>query len=186
MRLLPGPNPLARAGDRLVGALFGLVWVVAAIGMPVAGAVGTRTHDRLSDLSDQQTATTVPARAVLLADSPTSDSSTIGAGHERTPVPATWRAPDGTPRRGEVEAGNDLAAGAAVPVWLNQSGEPVPEPLTSGDALLGAAGAGLGTWLALVATATGCGATAHVVVRRAHLRAWEREWARVEPSWRGG
>ncbi|ATE53977.1 Rv1733c family protein [Actinosynnema pretiosum] len=184
MRLLPGPNPLARAGDRLVGALFGLVWVVAAIGMPVAGAVGTRTHTHLSDLSDHQLSTTTPAQAVLLADSPHSDSSTIGAGDERTQVPATWQTQDGTLRTGKVEAANDLTAGTTVPIWLNDEGTPTPKPLTSGEALLGAAGAALGTWLALVATATTCGATAHIAVHRAHLRAWEREWALVEPSWR--
>jgi hypothetical protein len=77
-----------------------------------------------------------------------------------------------------------MRAGQSVPVWTDEAGQFAPAPSPPDEirvqgqvvALIAAL-----IWLMVVAVA-GRGARALLEARR--LRAWGREWERVEPFWR--
>lgn len=65
---------------------------------------------------------------------------------------------------------------AKVPVWLDESGNPVAAPLTGLDARLIGFGTGVGLWLAfsvVVLAGYGCG---RVLLDRARWARWQEEW----------
>jgi hypothetical protein len=100
-------------------------------------------------------------------------------------VRATWTGPDGVVVTGQVPVRDRHPAGAEVRIWLDARGHVTSAPMDQGAAV--AVG-----WIRGVLAAL-CGwsllALAWVGVRRAisarNAAAWERGWARVEPSWSG-
>jgi hypothetical protein len=182
--LRPAGNPLARGADRLEGAAVLLSVLLALVLVPVMLTVGSLTYGSLDERSEQQASAGRETVAVLTKDASPITASTRGDISADDPdVPARWQMPDGTVRTGVVQASNGLKAGAEVSVWLDESGQPMAPPLSTADAVMtGVVTALFGWCVAVGLLALACWAL-HRALDRRRYRAWQTEWARVEPEW---
>src|SRR5205807_137739 len=94
-----------------------------------------------------------------------------------------WHTRAGTVRTGTVAVPAGSKAGAAVPVWLDQTGRPVDPPLTADQAywrgVVTVVVLLIGTFVLL---AIGC-RVARLVFDRRRLAEWAADWCAVEPRW---
>jgi hypothetical protein len=98
-------------------------------------------------------------------------------------MPATWVDRWGMDHTGLVAAPQGFAKGSTLTIWIDRSGASVPEPKTSGDALVLA---GIVTGLVfsggVVALAVLWAVLRHVLMAY-NCAAWEQEWKAVAPLW---
>jgi hypothetical protein len=182
--LWPAGNPLARGVDRVEGTVLLLAVLLALVLVPVMLTFGSLTYESLAERSEQQSGSRYQTVAVLTRDAPEPSTGMYGEVISGTSkVPARWQLSDGTTRTGRVETDDGLKAGAEVPIWLDESGEPVDPPLSTVDIVGAGVLVAVFGWLTavgLLAFACGC---LHHVLGRHRYRAWQAEWARVEPDW---
>lgn len=179
-----GRNRLARAGDRVEGAVLVTAITVVLLGLPIAAAVGSEVYTAESAVSVEQQRTRHRAVATLLEDTPSSPAGTgLGVGAQAPRVPATWQASDGTTRRGDVVANHDVKAGSTVKIWVDDSGAKVDPPMTSEGAVITAVAVAVGLWVALICLMVSLYLMITLVHKRMRLRQWAAEWAEVEPKW---
>jgi hypothetical protein len=95
---------------------------------------------------------------------------------------ASWKAPDGTRRTGLVVATVDTAAGAWVPVWVDERGALTTAPLRRSPATH-AAGIAVITVLLLAAALAAVWLCCRRLLDRRRLRTWSDEWLEVGPRW---
>jgi hypothetical protein len=161
-----------------------LLCALGVVAMVLAGLVGTAAHGTVSTRAYQEAADR--SRAVVTVVQPAEVTGTTdGMGPGTRHAAATWTAPDGTPRSGEVTIPMSAKAGSAVPVWVDRSGAPVPPPTSPRAGLLvGVVAAG---WVAVAEVLLLLAAWR--LVRRWTARRndadWARRWAEVEPEWSG-
>jgi hypothetical protein len=183
-------NPLCRAIDRreawvALGALLLLV-----VGAPAAGwAGGTVAAASLQRSVRAQLAERHPVDAVVVGLLPGRErfAGDPEGGFERAArarVMASWQAPDGSPRTGEVAtASRPGPPGARLRIWTDAAGQPVPPPMDGRTARTHAALGGIGTFL-LAAGCVEAGRRRVVerLVRQRYARL-DREWASAGPDW---
>lgn len=152
--------------------------------LPVMLTLGSVTYTGLAERSAQQEKTRHETVAVLVEDAPVATVGVQGTVIKgRSEVLAGWQLPDGDSRTGLVSVEDGLKAGAEVPVWLDRSGNAVDPPLSSSDAAVTGVLVAVCGWLAVAGLfAVVCGGL-HRAFNRRRYRAWENEWARVEPEW---
>jgi hypothetical protein len=101
-------------------------------------------------------------------------------------APATWNAPDGTPRTGTVPVLGSQPAGATVPIWTDRStGAVAPPPVDTLQAGVTAVVGALLVLLVGVLVLLGLRAVVHARCAARNHAAWAREWERYEPLWSG-
>jgi len=176
-------NELRRRVDR--ARVWGTVAavLVVLIGAPIlARPVMGMVHDSAARTAYAQAQHRHRVVAVLPQGASPSASMAM-MGNPTVRVPARWRAPDGSLRRGTVPMADDVRPGGTAPVWVDDRGDPATKPLTAsqvrGQTVMGGIGAGFGL-LTLV------GFPLLVFRRRLDHRAyerWEIEWAIMEPRW---
>ncbi|MGW1156065.1 Rv1733c family protein [Streptomyces rubiginosohelvolus] len=183
-------NPLRRATDRreawvALGALLLLV-----VGAPAAGlAGGSIADDALQQSVRAQHQERHPVDAVVVGRAPGRERY-VGdpeGGSERAAriwVVASWQAPDGSRRTGEVAtASRSGAPGSPLRIWTDAAGLPVAPPMDGRAARSHAVLAGIGTFL----LAAGCvEAGRRVVVGRMVRQRYarlDREWAAAGTDW---
>jgi hypothetical protein len=122
-------------------------------------------------------------QAVLLAG--TGDRGSDGY---KIGVPATWAAPDGTPRGGRIVAPPGTLADRTVTLWVDASGQPAGMPPQAADVIGRAIVTAI--FIAVIAAAAAgsvllCAAVlARWLLLRRRLAAWDAEWRAVGPRWR--
>ena len=180
--LWPDRNPLRRTSDRLAAAIVGMTLLVFLVGAPIAVlAAGRWAGAAALQVARSQHASWRQVPAVLLANAP--GSVDVGYGGVSLPeVRARWTAPDGTARRGYVEAASGTRAGSTVLIWVNRAwltGPPLRHDQVTGQKVLAMVIApfALGGFL-LGAAALGLQA-----LDRRRLDAWGAEWRGVGPRW---
>lgn len=180
----PGGNPVARGVDRAEGTVVVVFVLLALVLVPVMLTLGSVTYSNLAERGAQQAATRHEAVAVLTEDAPVTSVSSPGEGVGMSlKVVARWQLPDGTFRTGPVEAKAGMKAGAEVPVWLDRFGTPVDPPVSTVDAVLSGVLVAASGWLVITGLfALFCWGL-HRALDRRRYRAWDAEWARVEPDW---
>ncbi|MGW1518966.1 Rv1733c family protein [Streptomyces sp. NPDC002287] len=177
-------NPLRRDADRTRSRLhtcFALACLLAVIcGTLVGRAVwhdAGRAAEETARHRHSATATTT-AGAGYAATGP--------AGSEPLSVaPATWRYPAGTAHEQTVPVPAGTRKGDTVHVWVDDHGDAAPAPPTTSDTALNAVGHGAGVLGGLALTAGVLVRTRLRSVDARSARAWESEWADVEPQWSG-
>ncbi|WP_439680864.1 Rv1733c family protein [Embleya sp. MST-111070] len=96
-----------------------------------------------------------------------------------------WVAADGTTHTGVAQVPPGGAAGDTAGIWLDAEGRPTTPPPSHGAIVVDGITAGMLVFaLAFMVTAGAFGAE-HLLTSRRRARAWEREWAVVEPNWTG-
>jgi hypothetical protein len=185
-RLWPHGNPLARAADRVEAAALLILVLVGLVMTPLAAASGSEAYANQRAVTEQQNRNRQPTTAVLLADPPPLSVTSPGrVVHGRTPAQARWSLPDGSVRTGQVQADDWLRAGAELPIWIDQSGNPVDRPATADTAIVAGLRAALTSWLAVMAVLAAGFAALCLLLSRSRKAGWHREWASVEPAWTG-
>jgi len=174
-------NPLRRASDRVegIGALLAILLVLAAV--PVTVLIGMHIAAERADAAARARADRRPATAVLLADAPAAvgaDGMDSTAGTAQ--VPARWHVAGAT-RTGTVAASPGLHRGTRVPVWLDRRGHPVSAPPTQSQVAMSSVGTGLGLLFAILAGVGVGWLVLRLILDRARLAAWERDWRRFNP-----
>lgn len=176
-------NPLRRRSDRvecalrLMALLSFMVAVIAGIGM------GVRAYEQGVRTEQEERRARYQTDAVLVQDLAPPGVAPVGGvlpGQAR----AEWKAPDGTPREGTVEADPARRPGDTIKIWIDHRGEPVGPPQDRGTTTVGAISSGLAAPLLTAATATFVLVTTRIINQRRAARRWEAEWTIVEPSWR--
>lgn len=184
-RVHPGRNPLARRSDRIEGVVLLVVVLGLIIALPLAFFAGGATYREQAAISEQQHATRQLVTATLLeaapAPRPAIDSSLADNGSPG--VRARWTAPDGSARTGTVPAAPGSAAGARVPVWLTESGDPGPAPLNSTEITTTGIVAGAFFWLASASVLVTGYWLARLILDRRRGSRWDHEWAAARQKW---
>lgn len=179
----PDHNPLRRTCDRVEAAIVAAALVLFLAGAPLLALFAYHWAESAAlGVQHRQQASWHRVSAVLVADArPAVDIGYGGvAGSE---VPARWRAPDGTTRTGVVPAPAAARTGAAVRIWVDQSGAQTGPPLraqqATGQAVLASVLApfALGTVLLCAAS------LAVYVLDRRRLAAWAADWRATGPRW---
>ncbi|MFD5432976.1 hypothetical protein ACFWJ4_12520 [Kitasatospora sp. NPDC127067] len=170
-------RPLDRAYSRVVAGAVLMVLVsfaLAAVAAVLVYRAGTYDAQWVAHRRHVVTAvTTGPARP--------DDPRAISAGEH---APAWWTYPVG-PGAGYVPVPDGTATGTAVPVGLNDAGQPIGAPKSNGLIISNAVLVGFGAVSVL-----GLGVEGGFVVCRRRLdrraeRGWESGWDQVEPRWSG-
>lgn len=165
-----GRNPLVRVSDRLEAFAVVGVLVLALIAIPVSAHAGNQTYDSRMQMAAEQAQTRHTVEAVVVEGSTGMPADFDSAAY----VQVEWR--EGTmTRTAQVVSPETVKAGAALTIWLDESGKVVSAPLTPVDAKVSALGVAWTIWI----TAVVFSILAALIVRRgldrARARAWERE-----------
>jgi hypothetical protein len=173
----PVCRPLDRAYSRLVAGLA--LAVLATLVVAAAAALlvyRAETHTAQQTARHRHTVTAVTTGPALW-DNPR-------AGGVREYAPARWTYPVG-PGNGSVPVPEGTLAGTAVPVGLNDAGQPIGAPRPADLILSDAVLVGFGTVTLLGFGVEGAFALRrHALERRAEA-SWEAAWEQVEPRWSG-
>ncbi|MGW0161062.1 Rv1733c family protein [Mycobacterium sp. NPDC003323] len=168
-RSVAGLNPLIRRSDRIEAAAAVLMAVLVIGAVPFVAAVGTAAHDGLSHEFATQRQTRQQVNATVSSDSRES--------------PQLYDAPFVTEIRWEFSGvihrdtirSERLVAKDHLTVWVDEHGARTLRPASSADAVVQAAVAAVGLWIAVLGPA----ATAWLLLKnrlnRARQRAWDRE-----------
>ncbi|REF38108.1 Rv1733c family protein [Thermasporomyces composti] len=185
-RLAWSRNPLYRTTDRLEGLLLLLTILAAILAVPVAVAVGQRTHEEGMRTTRAQIATGRWEKARLLEAAPSTVTSLPDTPTDLTALArATWRGPDGTMREGQVPVRPGTPAGATVRTWIDSSGRATQPPLTASQVSDRAVATGLTTWLAIELGVVVVYIFLRWLLDRRRLASWRSEWEQVAPRWTG-
>lgn len=185
MTVIPRRNPLTRGVDLLQGTCAALAVVVALVLVPIMLTVGSLTYDDMAAKGAEQAGTRYETVATLLEDAPNPVLGAHGDVQVGSPrVRAEWQTREGFTHKGQVSADSGMKDGEQVAVWLDEDGLPTDAPVSNSDAVAAGVLVAASGWLAA------CGFLALAffgfrwILDRHRYRAWQLEWARVEPEWR--
>jgi hypothetical protein len=176
-------NPLRRRSDRAETVIGIWLLVACAAAVPftargaAAGARALAEHARVTALATRHevAATTLapPAPASAATDALTSPAW----------ARATWTAPDGRRRTGQIQVPAGTRAGTPERIWVTGHGDPaapaLPLPVI---ARLGGRAA-FAAVLALILLFLAAAAAVRRVISRQRLAAWDADWAVTGPRW---
>ncbi|MBO0806146.1 MAG: hypothetical protein J2P25_24120 [Nocardiopsaceae bacterium] len=162
---------LLLAGTISAAAAVAPFAIPAASGAVHAVAAGTQATERASRHR---------VNAVLLQGASDSGGYSQNA---RVPTMATWRAPDGATRTGDVSAPAGTPKGGSVRVWTDSAGHLTSAPLTNSEIagqadLAGVAAAGGLAMLVLYEMLI-----VRLILDRRRMAEWDADWALTEPTW---
>lgn len=169
LRYLGTKNPLVRGSDRLEAMTWLMLITVVLLAMPIAGAVGTATHDSLT----RQYAADRASRQEIVATA-TGDSIVSPDPYAEpfvTPIRWTYA---GKERTAEMRSSR-MSAGDTVTIWVDASGGLTTRPPTERNAATAAVLAGFGLWFTIVGIAATVGTMVHLRLDRSRQAAWDRE-----------
>ncbi|MFJ3974422.1 hypothetical protein [Streptomyces sp. NPDC090021] len=179
-----GANPLRRDVDRTrtrMHAAFALTCLLALVaGFAVGRAAWTDGHHAAVDVARHRhvvTATTVGETAHRTEDRPSSRTVTVAT--------ATWHYPAQRPHTETIPVPAGTRKGDTVRVWIDDSGRTADAPPGRADIALNAVALGAAAVAGIVLGGGGLVAVRLRMVDARSARAWESEWAGVEPLWSG-
>jgi len=176
-------NPLRRPSDR-AETLVGIWLLVAfAVAAPlVAHAAATRAYTAAQHARSVALVTRHQVTAVTLQKAP-SEISTPYALITTSWVNASWTAPDGHQRTGEIRVADNTPKGASERIWVTASGDVTPPPLSESVFASIANMVALGSILVLVVLYLATRITMGYLLNRRRMAAWESDWKTTEPRW---
>lgn len=184
-------NPLRRPTDLFEAwVAFAALVCVLLVAPAVGCAAGLKVDGTLQRAAREQRHERylVPAVVVSPAPGPVAGAATDPAAQrqapERTPIVASWTAPDGSSHQGTVPAAEEPPRpGDRFRIWTDIKGRLVGQPLDPSAASFHAGVAGLAAALTAAALAE---TVRRLVVRRLMHRRYirlDRAWAAAGPDW---
>ncbi|WP_443734638.1 Rv1733c family protein [Streptomyces flavotricini] len=179
-----GANPLRRDADRTrtrMRAAFALICLLAVVvGFALGRAAwtdGHRTAENIARHRHTVTATTVGETGYRAGDQPSSRPVTVAS--------ATWHYPAQRSHTETIPVPAGTRNGDTVRVWVDENGSVAAAPPGQADIALNAVGIGTGALAGIVLAGGALVAVRLRVLDARSARAWESEWAGVEPLWSG-
>lgn len=174
-------SPLRRSTDRVEAwVTAGAAVLVLCAALLAAVGLYQRALTEAATKAARQTSVT----AVLLTDAaaPPGDTSEQGGAGQATAV-ARWPLPSGQQRTAPLWVYPDRHAGDRISIWIDQRGNRVDPPKTSGTLIADAVGYGIlfltGGWVLLgLLWGIAC-----CVLDRINAARWDLDWARTGPGW---
>lgn len=160
-------GPLRRRSDRAQKTLFAASILMACLAIPVAADTAGPLH------TSQQT------YAVLAQDVRAQVSYGDYGTADTTKAKATWQAPDGTARSGEVEITGSGSVGQRIPIWTDADGTPVGDTDRSTQWFGWALKLGFAALAWLVGVLVVYLLVAWLLFQR-RISSWDKEWARAD------
>jgi hypothetical protein len=183
-RVHPGRNPVARPWDRIEGAMLIAVLLGMVLAFPLAVVLGSQAHTGQLALSAQQRVERHPATATLMADAPpavvTGEGQPVDSSAQD--VPARWTV-NGAERIGTISGRPGDRAGSPVSIWLTNSGDLAPPPISTSDAVVNGVLTGVFVWLAAAILLSALYWIARWYLDRQRAGQWEREWVLISRHW---
>ncbi len=175
-------NPLRRRTDKIAVCLGAGLLAAFLSGAPLLSIAAAGWAGHAAAVEQRAQRDWQQVSAVLLRNAPATGPF-AGSLYGGAWVPATWTAPDGRTRNGEVDVTTGLAAGQTVPIWVTMAGLPAGPPLTH-DAVVArsALAAAVAPIVLAITLAFLVGVTRWVIDRR-RLAGWDAAWALVGPQW---
>jgi hypothetical protein len=175
-------NPLRRRTDKIAVCLGAGLLVAFLGGAPLLSMAAASWAGHVAAAEQRAERDWRQVSAVLMRSAPAPDpfaDSLYGGAW----VPATWTAPDGRTRNGQVNVMTGLPAGAAVPIWVTPTGLPAGPPLTHGAVVARSALAAVVAPMALAMVAAFLVCVTRWALDRRRLANWDATWALVGPQW---
>jgi hypothetical protein len=168
--------------DKVETLVVGGSLVAAIIGAPFAAHLAAEVcHASATSARQAQLASRHEVPAVVVQS--TSGEPTGYTLQSQVLVKATWTAPSGTPRTGEVLATPGDPVGTKVSTWTDAAGNVTTAPLTvsqvAGQSDLAATGAVASIGLLFLFETL----IVHQVLTRRRIAAWDDDWAVTAPEW---
>ena len=180
----PAPEPadrLRRTASRWEDALSVGLGLLVAIGLLVTWMAGAAAHGSVTERGAAEAAERTAVPAVV-----TERATSIGdpqSGQQALTV--SWTGPDGSARTGSTSLPGLYDVGDRITVWTGPDGELTTPPSTGADAITVAVAAGFLTVVVWAVALAGLGHLGFRWTGRRFARAWELDWAAVEPRWSG-
>jgi hypothetical protein len=166
-----GRNPLVRVSDRIESAVTLIAVVVVMLAIPIAAAIETAEHDRLSSRYAENNA------SLSQVDATVADTAVL---HRIRPDEFAYATPvhwvfDGTDHSGTVDRQTRLHTGDSVSVWIDETGSMSSGPVPAGRATRDAVTVAVAFWALIAggAASIACLVQWRLNVSRAHR--WNRE-----------
>lgn len=169
LRRLTARNPLVRVADRFEAFALLAVGAVMILTVPVAGAVGTATHDRLSETFAAQRLVRQDVNATAVADS-REDPEPYQTLYLTT---VTWTY-NGVTHEDDVRT-HRIDAGDTVVISVDGAGNRTARVPTDDDAAAQAVLAALGLWCAVVTAAVALWLLLRMRLNHLRSTAWDRD-----------
>lgn len=182
-RWWPDRNPLRRRWDRVEAAVVAVLIAAFLAGAPLAAimagawASGAARH---AQQSQQAALRQVPAVLVVAAPDPANAGYTADVVAQAR---ATWTAPDGLHRAGDVLVTPGTRAGSRVKVWVNQAGQLTGPPLLNHQVTEQAVLAAVAAAALLGMLLAAAGLVVHRVLDVRRMAAWDDGWQAAGPRW---
>ncbi|MEU3250546.1 hypothetical protein [Streptomyces sp. NPDC006997] len=176
-------NPLRRRSDRAEAWFVLTVWACALLGGVLSGwAAQTATSDSLAASRSAALRVQAVVTEIPLADP---ENGTVVESYGKGAwAKVRWTDGDGTTRNGAAWIDAGVAVGTSVPVWTDDRGKLIPEPVDGAQAERQAVLLGVLSGMAVAALVLAGGRLALRGLERRSVGQWETEWALVEPQWR--
>ncbi|MFD0318504.1 Rv1733c family protein [Streptomyces flavalbus] len=175
-------NELRRRSDRAEAWFVLAVWACALLGGVLGGWVAeAATADSLAASRSAAQRVQAVVTEIPLADSENGVVESYGSGAW---AKVRWSDGDGATRTGAAWIDAGVAVGTSVPVWTDDRGKLIPEPVDGAQAQRQAVLLGVLSGIAITALVLAGGRLALRGLERRSVGQWETEWALVEPQWR--
>ena len=176
-----GADAIRHSAARWEDVLAVGLGLLVAVGLAVGWLTGVSAHGAVLErgAAEASERTEVPG-VVTTRPAPLADMDT-----GQQAVGVAWTAPDGTERSGSTTLAGLYTVGDPVTLWTTADGELTRPPSTPADAATTGVAAAFMTlvgWTVLVVLAWRFGFR---WTGRRFARAWELDWATVEPRWSG-
>ena len=169
-----------RGTDHLERAVARLVAVLAVMLVPWAGQLGFEVYTDATQQVQAEAPDRAPAVAVLLQDASGPLPGHLSAARI-TRALATWTDAGAIRHQGQVPVAVNTPAGTVVQVWLDGHGQLASPPLNRRGPLYAGVVTAVGVLLFGGAALAGLWAGLCWLTLSWNLRAWEREWAQIDP-----
>jgi hypothetical protein len=174
---------LRRKSDRAEVLLLTATVVLPIAAVPVGSRVEDMTVAYSTRMSTEQAAHSQQTVAELTRDAPvsaTEENSSAG----KVRVAATWYAPDGPRRQGDIQVTPGARAGQSVPLWIDHDGQPAATPADPAEIQEQASVIAVMAVLLWVLLVVVLRRFAGWALERRRMASWGREWECVGPRWR--
>ena len=175
-------NPLLRQVDRIEAAIMAGLVVAFLAAAPLVSIYAGRLADA-QGLREQRAEQSWRQEPATLQQSGGAGQVGADGAWDVSWVKATWAAPSGGNRTGQIAVPLNARKGEVISVWVTRAGVPAHPPLTSADLLDRTAFAVLMAVAGAAALELLIAVAVRAVLSRRRIASWGNAWRAVGPKW---